>query len=85
MYFWGGVLWKVSPKYYSITTGLYNQSTEEDQKNVATAMGLDNTEERFKLYFQYYNANGDTFRVHQKFMSKMHPEGVPKCIILSSL
>ncbi len=44
-----------SPRVYSITTALYNQSTEEDQKNVETAMGKDNTEERFRLYFQYFN------------------------------
>ncbi len=45
----------VSPKYYSVTTGLYNKGTIEDQKNVETAMGKDNTEERFLLYFQWYN------------------------------
>lgn len=44
-----------SPRVYSVTTGLYNQSTEDDQKNVVTAMGITNTEERFKLYFQWYN------------------------------
>ena len=45
----------VSPRCYSITTALYNSSTEEDQKNVVTAMGEDNTEERFRTYFQWYN------------------------------
>ena len=44
-----------SPRYYSVTTGLYNKSTEENQKNVEIAMGKDNTEERFKLYFWWYN------------------------------
>ena len=45
----------LSPRCYSITTGLYNKGTEEDQKNVVTAMGNENTENRFKLYFQWYN------------------------------
>ena len=37
-----------SPTVYSVTTGLYNQSTKEDQKNVENAMGSENTEERFE-------------------------------------
>ena len=45
----------VSPTVYSVTTGLYNQGTKEDQKNVETAMGSENTEERFEIYFQWYN------------------------------
>lgn len=45
----------LSPKCYSVTTGLYNQSTKENQKNVETAMGKENTEERFEIYFQWYN------------------------------
>lgn len=49
------LIYLFSPRYYSVTTGLYNQSTEEDQKNVVTALGQDNTEERFNLYFKYYN------------------------------
>lgn len=49
------IIYCFSPRYYSVTTGLYNQGTEEDQKNVETALGTENTEERFKLYFQYYN------------------------------
>ncbi len=44
-----------SPRYYSVTTGLYNRSTYENQKNVETAMGKNNTEERFRIYFQWYN------------------------------
>lgn len=44
-----------SPTVYSVTTGLYNQSTKEDQKNVENAMGSENTEERFEIYFQWYN------------------------------
>ena len=49
------VVYIFSPRCYSVTTGLYNQSTAENQKNVETAMGLENTEERFKIYFQWYN------------------------------
>lgn len=45
----------LSPKYYSVTTGLYNQGTKDDQKNVITALGDENTEERFEIYFQWYN------------------------------
>ena len=44
-----------SPRVYSVNTALYNQGTEEDQKNVEIAMGKENTEERFRLYFQWYN------------------------------
>lgn len=44
-----------SPRYYKITTGLYNMGTKEDQKNVETAMGTENTEERFEIYFEWYN------------------------------
>ena len=49
------IIYIVSPRCYSVTTGLYNQSTIENQKNVEMAMGTKNTEERFKIYFQWYN------------------------------
>lgn len=49
------VAYSLSPRVYSVTTGLYNQSTIENQKNVEMAMGIENTEERFRLYFQWYN------------------------------
>lgn len=49
------IIYIFSPRCYSITTALYNQSTIEDQKNVENAMGIENTEERFKIYFQWYN------------------------------
>lgn len=45
----------ISPKYYSVTTGLYNKGSEEDNKNVINALGSENTEERFEIYFQWYN------------------------------
>lgn len=45
----------ISPRYYSINTGLYNKGTENDKKMVETAMGKENTEERFRIYFQWYN------------------------------
>lgn len=49
------LIYIISPRYYSVTTGLYNQGTEEDQKNVLNALGVENTENRFKIYFQWYN------------------------------
>lgn len=49
------VIYILSPRCYSVTTGLYNQSTAENQKNVENAMGMENTEERFKIYFHWYN------------------------------
>lgn len=44
-----------NPKYYMVSTGLYNQGTEEDQRNVVTALGEVDTEERFNTYFKWYN------------------------------
>lgn len=44
-----------SPKMYFISTGLYNQGSEESKENVKIAMGEENTEKRFRLYFQWYN------------------------------
>ena len=49
------LVYVLSPKVYSVTIALYNQGTEEDFKNVQIALGTENTEERFRLYFQYYN------------------------------
>lgn len=49
------VIYIFSPRCYQVTTGLYNKSTKEDQKNVETALGKENTEERFEIYFQWYN------------------------------
>lgn len=49
------IIYTLSPRYYLVTTGLYNQSTKENQQNVETALGKENTEERFRLYFQWYN------------------------------
>ena len=45
----------LSPKAFLITTGRYGQGTKEDNKNVITALGKENTEERFEIYFQWYN------------------------------
>lgn len=45
----------LSPKIYLVTTARYGQGTENDNKNVEIALGKENTEERFKLYFQWYN------------------------------
>ena len=45
----------LSPKMYWVTTAKWTNWNEENTKNVVTAMGEENTEERFRLYFQYYN------------------------------
>lgn len=45
----------LSPKMYWITTAKWTEWNETNTKNVVTAMGEENTEERFRLYFQYYN------------------------------
>lgn len=49
------ILYFTSPKVYLVTTARYNQGTKEDQINVETALGKENTEERFEIYFQWYN------------------------------
>ena len=49
------IAYLISPKVYLVTTARYNQGTKEDQKNVETALGKENTEERFEIYFQWYN------------------------------
>lgn len=45
----------LSPKAFLITTGRYGQGSKEDNKNVEVALGKENTEERFEIYFQWYN------------------------------
>ena len=45
----------LSPKMYWVTTAKWTTWNEENTKNVVTAMGENKTEERFRLYFQYYN------------------------------
>ena len=45
----------VSPRVYSVTTALYDKGSDEDKANVIAAMSGENTEERFRLYFQWYN------------------------------
>ena len=45
----------LSPKMYWVNTAKWTNWKEEDKQNVITAMGSENTEERFRLYFQYYN------------------------------
>lgn len=44
-----------SPSIYSITTARYGNGTQTDIENVETAMGAEDTESRFRLYFQWYN------------------------------
>ena len=45
----------LSPPMYLVTTARWTEWDEENTTNVVTAMGTENTEERFRLYFQYYN------------------------------
>ena len=45
----------LSPNMYWVTTAKWTDWGENDKSNVITAMGEENTEERFRLYFQYYN------------------------------
>lgn len=49
------VLSFISPRVYSVTTARYNKGSKKDNINVKKALGNDNTEERFKNYFQWYN------------------------------
>lgn len=49
------IIWFLSPKAYLVTTARYGKGTEEDNTNVKIALGETNTEERFKIYFQWYN------------------------------
>lgn len=44
-----------SPKQALIVTQKYNSGTEEQNNSVLVTFGNDNTEERFKLYFWWYN------------------------------
>ena len=45
----------LSPNMYWVTTAKWTDWNETNRENVYTAMGSENTEERFRLYFQYYN------------------------------
>ena len=44
-----------SPDMYAVTTARWTDWDAENTQNVKTAMGEEDTEERFRLYFQYYN------------------------------
>lgn len=44
-----------SPNMYWVTTAKWTNWDETNTANVKSAMGEENTEERFRLYFQYYN------------------------------
>ena len=51
-----GLSYFIFHKEYQVTTAKYSTSWgKEDNENVVMAMGKENTEERFRLYFQYYN------------------------------
>lgn len=45
----------LAPKAYSVTTARYNTGTQAQNEEVVLALGSDNTEEDFRIYFQWYN------------------------------
>lgn len=49
------IVYFLSPKVYLVTTARYGQGSEEDNNNVKIALGEENTEDRFRIYFQWYN------------------------------
>ena len=51
----GVLAFAFSPDMYAVTTARWTDWDAENTSNVRTAMGEENTEERFRLYFQYYN------------------------------
>lgn len=51
----GVLAFAFSPDMYAVTTARWTEWDAENTGNVKAAMGEENTEERFRLYFQYYN------------------------------
>lgn len=49
------VAYFLSPKRYLITTASYNKGSKEENALVEKVMGKENIEERFEIYFQWYN------------------------------
>lgn len=49
------VIYFLAPKTYLVVTARYNSGTEKQNKEVVQALGSDNTEEDFRIYFQWYN------------------------------
>ncbi len=49
------ILYFSSPNIYKITTASYGKGTEEENRSVKSALGEDDTEKRFMIYFQWYN------------------------------
>lgn len=49
------ILYLLSPKMFILSTARYGRGTKEENKNVETALGKEDTEEKFNLYFQWYN------------------------------
>ena len=45
----------LSPRIYLVKTARWQEWNKKNTDMVVTAMGPDKTEERFRLYFQYYN------------------------------
>lgn len=49
------LLYFFAPSAYSVTTARYNCGTPEQNNEVLNALGSENTEEDFEIYFQWYN------------------------------
>lgn len=49
------VIYFLAPKSYLVVTARYNAGTEKQNKEVILALGTENTEEDFGIYFQWYN------------------------------
>ena len=60
-----------SPSMYNVTTARWTTWDEENTNNVVTAMGEENTEERFRLYFQYYNVIHELGHGIMRYNSKL--------------
>ena len=49
------ILYFMSPDIFFIKTARFGKGSEIDNNNVITALGTENTEEKFNLYFQWFN------------------------------
>lgn len=49
------VAYFLAPKAYRVVTARYNSGTKSQNEEVVRALGTDNTEQDFRIYFQWYN------------------------------
>lgn len=49
------LVWFCSPRVFVVATPYYNKGTEEQMVDVKATMGEENTEENFRVYFQWFN------------------------------